>query len=52
VSRKRVVRLAKDAATELEEALAYLYSGDGEWAADKVQRALELIWEILRVVEG
>jgi len=51
VSRRRVVRLAKDAAAELEEALNYLYGGDGEWAADKVRRALELIWEIEKVVE-
>jgi len=51
VSRRRVVRLAKDAAAELEEALAYLYSGDGEWAVDRVQRALELIWEILNTAE-
>ena len=46
-----MARLAKDAAAELEEALAYLYSGDGEWAAGHVQRALELIWEILNAVE-
>ena len=51
MSRRRVVRLAKDAAAELEEALSYLYSGDGEWAAGHVQRALELIWEILNTVE-
>jgi len=51
VSRRKVVRLAKDAAAELEAALSYIYSGDGEWAADHVQRALELVWEILNAVE-
>jgi len=51
MSRRKVVRLAKDAAAELEEALAYLTHGDGEWAADHVQRALELLWEILNTVE-
>jgi len=51
VSKRRVARLAKDAAAELEEALSFLYSGDGEWAVDRVQRALELVWEILKVVE-
>ena len=50
-SRRRVVRLAKDAAAELEAALSYLYHGDGDWATEHVQRALELIWEILNTVE-
>jgi len=51
VGRRRVIRLAKDAAAELEEALAYLTHGDGDWAVAHVQRALELIWEILNTVE-
>jgi len=50
-TKQRVVRLAKGAATELETALSYLYSGDGEWATDHVQQALELIYEILNTAE-
>ena len=54
MSRRRVIaRLARAAAAELEEALAYLSAGDGDrdWATHHVQRALELLWEILNAVE-
>ena len=51
ITKRRVARLAKGAAAELEAALSYLYHGDGDWAADHVQRALELVWEILHAVE-
>jgi len=48
---RRVSKRLKEAESELEIALTYLRSGDGDWAEAHVERALDLLYAASEAIE-
>ena len=48
---RRVSERLREAESELETALTYLRSGDGEWAVAHVERALDLLYAASEAIE-